>query len=145
MHLRDLVRLTFARIGFGTSCFVSLYELRPERPQEKTRRTMTGQYFSYLSPKLENRPHPVKGNCGVFANQPIQKGELISLWGGKIISAGQVDPEMENFTQQVLQIQDALSADAFHGTGGLFQSFLRSKRRPHGTDRVDCHARYRPG
>lgn len=67
---------------------------------------MTGQYFSYLSPKLENRPHLEKGNCGVFALQPVKKGELISLWGGKIISAGEVDREMPNFTQQVLQIEE---------------------------------------
>ncbi len=67
---------------------------------------MTGQYFSYLSPKLENRPHPGKGDCGVFARQPVKKGELISLWGGRILSADEIDREMVNFTQQVLQIED---------------------------------------
>ncbi len=44
---------------------------------------MTGKYFSYLSPKLENRPHAVKGDCGVFAREPIHEGELLTLWGGK--------------------------------------------------------------
>ena len=67
---------------------------------------MTGKYFSYLSPKLENRPHAVKGDCGVFALQAIKEGELLSLWGGKILSADEIDHEMENFTQQVLQIED---------------------------------------
>jgi SET domain-containing protein len=67
---------------------------------------MTGKNFSYLSPKLETRPNQVKGNCGVFARRLVKKGELISLWGGKIISADEVDWDMENFTQQVLQIED---------------------------------------
>lgn len=67
---------------------------------------MTGSYFSYLSPKLENRPNPEKGTCGVFAREPIGQGELISLWGGKILSANEIDMDMENFTQQVLQIED---------------------------------------
>ena len=67
---------------------------------------MTGKNFSYLSPKLENRPNSEKGNCGVFAREPVKKGELISLWGGKIISASEVDRNMANFTQQVLQIED---------------------------------------
>ena len=67
---------------------------------------MTGQYFSYISPKLENRPNNEKGNYGVFARLPVKKGELISLWGGKIISADEVDRDMENFTQQVLQIEE---------------------------------------
>ncbi len=67
---------------------------------------MTEQYFSYLSPKLENRPHPQKGNCGVFALEPVKKGELISLWGGRIRQASTLDRNMQNFTQQVLQIED---------------------------------------
>ncbi len=69
---------------------------------------MTGKYFSYLSPKLESRPHPGKGECGVFARERVQEGELISLWGGKILSADEIDRSMENFTQQVLQIEDSL-------------------------------------
>ena len=67
---------------------------------------MTGKNFSYLSPKLETRPNHDKGNCGVFARRLVKKGELISLWGGKIVSADEVDRDMENFTQQVLQIED---------------------------------------
>jgi SET domain-containing protein len=67
---------------------------------------MTGKYYSYLSPKLENRPHADKGDCGVFARQPIHAGEILTLWGGKILSAAEIDHNMENFTQQILQIED---------------------------------------
>jgi uncharacterized protein len=67
---------------------------------------MTGRYFSYLSPKLESRPHPEKGDCGVFCREPVAQDEIVALWGGKILSASEIDPEMPNFTQQVLQIED---------------------------------------
>jgi SET domain-containing protein len=67
---------------------------------------MTRQFFSYLSPKLENRSHALKGNCGVFTLEPVREGELIALWGGRVIGSDEIDPKMENFTQQVLQIED---------------------------------------
>jgi uncharacterized protein len=67
---------------------------------------MTGPYYSYLSPKVESRPHAEKGECGVFCNEPIAKDEIVALWGGKILAADEVDPDMPNFTQQVLQIED---------------------------------------
>jgi hypothetical protein len=67
---------------------------------------MTGQYFSYLSPKVESRPHPTKGVCGVFCRELIRKDEIVALWGGKVLSAEEIDREMPNFTQQVLQIED---------------------------------------
>ncbi|MFN3741591.1 MAG: SET domain-containing protein [Anaerolineales bacterium] len=61
---------------------------------------------SYLSPKLESRPHPQKGGWGVFAIAPIQKGELLALWGGRIVSASELDFTLPNFTKVVLQIDD---------------------------------------
>ena len=67
---------------------------------------MTGKYYSYLSPKLESRPHPDKGDCGVFCREPIAKDEVVALWGGRILSASEIDRSMPNFTTQVLQIED---------------------------------------
>src|SRR5512139_3491294 len=67
---------------------------------------MTGQYFSYLNPKCVSGPFHEKGGCGVFARQPIQKGELISLWGGRIVTEAELDPNMSDFTQRILQIEE---------------------------------------
>ncbi len=67
---------------------------------------MTGQLFSYLSPKLESRPNPAKGNCGIFVREPISRGELLTLWGGRIMAFDELDRDMPNFTQQVLQIEE---------------------------------------
>ncbi|HMD90295.1 MAG TPA: SET domain-containing protein-lysine N-methyltransferase [Anaerolineaceae bacterium] len=42
---------------------------------------------SYLSPKLELRACPQKGGHGVFAKQALAAGELITVWGGEIVTA----------------------------------------------------------
>ena len=67
---------------------------------------MTGQFHSYLSPKCDSGPFAEKGGCGVFAREPIKKGELISLWGGRIVAEQELDPNMPNFTQRILQVEE---------------------------------------
>ncbi|MCQ3936531.1 MAG: SET domain-containing protein [Chloroflexi bacterium] len=62
---------------------------------------------SYLNPKCEAREHP-QGGCGVFARERIAKGELVSLWGGKIVRKEDLDPSMPRFTQRVLQVDEEL-------------------------------------
>jgi len=69
---------------------------------------VTGQFHSHLSPKLEARPLPEKGGWGVFAQMPVRKGELLVLWGGRIIDESELDPTMPNFSQRVLQIEEGL-------------------------------------
>lgn len=39
---------------------------------------------------------------------PIEKGELISIWGGDIVAKERLDPSMPRFTQRVLQIDEDL-------------------------------------
>ncbi len=69
---------------------------------------MTGEYLSYLSPKLANRPHQDKGGCGVFTVEVVRKGELLAMWGGKVVRREELDPGMRDFTQRVLQVEDDL-------------------------------------
>jgi SET domain-containing protein len=45
---------------------------------------------------------------GVFARAPINKGELLVLWGGRIIDEAELDPTMPNFSKRVLQIEEGL-------------------------------------
>ena len=68
---------------------------------------MTKQSFSYLNSKCEAREH-AEGGCGVFANVFINKGELVSLWGGRIVHKDELDPSMPRFTQRVLQVDEDL-------------------------------------
>ena len=67
---------------------------------------MTDPDFSHLSPKLESRPNPIKGNCGIFCREPLAKDEIVVLWGGRVLVAHEIDRSMPNFTQQILQIED---------------------------------------
>ncbi|HEX9839943.1 MAG TPA: SET domain-containing protein-lysine N-methyltransferase [Anaerolineales bacterium] len=67
---------------------------------------MTGQFHSYLNPKCDSGPFEEKGGCGVFAREPIQKGELISIWGGRVVAEHELDPHMPDFTQRILQIEE---------------------------------------
>ena len=68
---------------------------------------MKNKSYSYLSPKCEVREH-LKGGCGVFACETINKDEMISLWGGRIVRKDELDPSMPRFTQRVLQIDEDL-------------------------------------
>lgn len=68
---------------------------------------MTQQAFSYLNSKCEARELK-EGGCGVFALQKINQGELVSLWGGKIIRKDELAPSMPRFTQRVIQIDEGL-------------------------------------
>ncbi len=68
---------------------------------------MNKRSFSYLNPKCEARDH-VEGGCGVFAHEAINKGELVSIWGGRIIHKDELDPSMPRFTQRVIQIDEGL-------------------------------------
>ncbi len=47
---------------------------------------MSQDSISYLSPKLEVRPSPSKG-IGTFAREPVQAGELLAMWGGRVVTA----------------------------------------------------------
>ncbi len=63
--------------------------------------------FSYLNQKCEARELK-EGGCGVFAIENINKDELVSLWGGKIIRKDELDPTMPRFTQRILQMDEEL-------------------------------------
>ena len=47
--------------------------------------------FSYLSPKIELRTCPEKGGFGLFASQAIHSDELLTMWGGKVITEKELD------------------------------------------------------
>ena len=69
---------------------------------------MTEKFHSHLSPKLEARPFPEKGGYAVYAREPIAKGELLVIWGGRIIAESELDFDIPFFTQRVLQIEEGL-------------------------------------
>jgi uncharacterized protein len=58
---------------------------------------------SYLSPRLEARSLPAKGEYGVFAREPVKAGELIAMWGGMVIPGEELYKLPEH--QQSLSVQ----------------------------------------
>ena len=73
---------------------------------------MTGQFYSHLNPKCGAGAFEEKGGYGVFAREPIKQGELVCLWGGRIVAADELDPAMEFFTQRILQIEEGFYIEA---------------------------------
>jgi hypothetical protein len=69
---------------------------------------MSDQYYSHLSPKLKSANLDAKGGCGIFALEPLKRGDLILLWGGRVVRRDEFAPDMPNLTQRVLQIDAGL-------------------------------------
>jgi len=62
----------------------------------------------FLSKKLRREPFPDKGGYGIVASAPVRKGELICVWGGRIVNRAEVDTLDEVQRSYVLQIEDGL-------------------------------------
>jgi SET domain-containing protein len=62
---------------------------------------------SYLSPKLEARPISKKMK-GVFAREPVQKGELLTLWSGVIYSRAGYEKLPEKYQTCGIQVEENL-------------------------------------
>ncbi len=58
----------------------------------------------FLSPKLEARPHPEAGGFGVFARQPVQAGELLTVWGGQVVNLEQLRQLPESNQHHAVQV-----------------------------------------
>ena len=59
---------------------------------------------SFLSPKVEARECAEKGGSGVFALEPIKEGELVAVWGGRVVgidTAMSLSPFMRRYVVQV--------------------------------------------
>ena len=69
---------------------------------------MTGIMNSYCSPKLEVRQCPDKGGFGLFAGQPIQAGELVIVWGGRVVTQAELDNLPEDSRRHGIQIEDEM-------------------------------------
>ncbi|NTV35470.1 MAG: SET domain-containing protein-lysine N-methyltransferase [Anaerolineaceae bacterium] len=50
----------------------------------------TKTFYSYLTPKLKVRACPEKGGFGLFAEAPIKAGELLTMWGGRVVTEEQL-------------------------------------------------------
>ncbi len=63
---------------------------------------------SYLSPKVEARACLDKGGFGLYAREPIAEGELITFWGGRVVTEAQLDDLPEYVTTHGIQVDEEL-------------------------------------
>lgn len=71
---------------------------------------MTGSKHnpSFLSPKLELRACADKGGYGVFTREPLEKDEVLAVWGGVVVPGERLDEFSEYAQTHGLQVEDDL-------------------------------------
>ena len=62
--------------------------------------------FSYLSPKLEARTCDEKGGYGVFARETIAAGEVLTVWGGVIVTQEGLSAIPEDKATHGIQVEE---------------------------------------
>jgi uncharacterized protein len=62
----------------------------------------------YLSPKLEVRAEPEKGGFGVYAIEAVAAGEIVSVWGGYVVDAVQLETLSHEVQQHTVQIEEGM-------------------------------------
>ena len=72
-----------------------------------------GKHF--LSPKLEVRAEPEKGGFGVYAMEAVAAGEVVSVWGGYIVNAEQLETLPHEVQQHTVQIEEGLYSATIGG------------------------------
>lgn len=74
---------------------------------------MFNQPTGYLSPKLEGRLRS-QDDRGIFAQQSIQAGELLAVWGGDIITGQQLSQLPPVLRRLSLQVEEDLYLVSTH-------------------------------
>lgn len=106
---------------------------------------------SYLSPKLKQQESKEKGGVGVFAVEPVAAGEILTVWGGVIVSGDRLDQFSDYARTHGLQVEDDLyllpltdddPADAFNHScdpnAGLYGQIALVAMRSIGTGEEVC-------
>jgi SET domain-containing protein len=61
---------------------------------------------SWLSPKLEIREEETIEGRGMFARQPLKKGEIVTIWGGDVVPTAEFKKLPEYQKRQSAQVED---------------------------------------
>jgi hypothetical protein len=64
-------------------------------------------HANYLSPKLVVRECTDKPGRGVFAVEPLRAGELVSVWGGRIVPRAEAEGLAPEIRRYVVQVEEA--------------------------------------
>jgi len=83
----------------------------------------TGGTNEWLSPKLQARPNREKGGYGVFAVEPVKKGDVLVVWGGDILTIEELTALPEDMRRFSIQVEEGL--------------YLTTRETPHPADYIN--------
>lgn len=63
-------------------------------------------HASYLSPKLEARRGDAHHGSGVFAVDPVEPGELLAVWGGRVVGREELSGLSDRERMLTLQVEE---------------------------------------
>ncbi len=64
--------------------------------------------YAFKSPKLEARAKNSSDGYGLFASEPIQQGEVLTVWSGVIVNEGQLALLPEAYRRHSVQVEEEL-------------------------------------
>lgn len=76
---------------------------------------MNKQTTNFVSPKLEARPRPEKGRFGLFARQAVAAGELLLVWGGRVVTGAEWATLSPQKQEHSVQVEEDLYLVGFEG------------------------------
>lgn len=62
----------------------------------------------YLSPKAESRRSDENHGRGAFASEPIEAGETVAVWGGRVITPDELPDLTDRERMHTLQVEEGL-------------------------------------
>lgn len=69
--------------------------------------TAPASFANFLSPKLAVRDCPDKPGRGVYALEPVHKGELVAVWGGRIVTQAAAEALHPDLRRYVVQVEES--------------------------------------
>ena len=74
---------------------------------DSTSEPAPGHLANFLSPKLVVRSCADKPGRGVFAAEPVAAGELVAVWGGRIVDRAAAEALAPDVRRYVVQVEEA--------------------------------------
>ena len=69
---------------------------------------MQTELAAHINPKLEAEPRHEMGGYGVFAKQPVRAGELLTVWGGRIVDEDGLEQLPSIIRRHAIQVEQGL-------------------------------------
>lgn len=69
---------------------------------------MRSELISYINPRLDAMPRREKGGFGVYTIQPVRAGELLIVWGGRVVDERSLQALPDITRRLSVQVEEGL-------------------------------------